>query len=159
MQGIDRGEDWVVLKGNHDRMFVRFLNDPMEPEPGLRADLSWLRPKLGGPDTLASYGVRNAADRPVAKVHADALAAVPQAHRDFLEDMMRRYEVPPLPESTSSGGGDRPAPMTLNQASQLLDVAFAHPISLIANALGPPPKEMLDRAEHSSAQGGLSLAV
>lgn len=84
MHGDARGEDWVVLKGNHDRMFARFLNDPNEPEPGLRADLGWLHPKLGGPDTLASYGVRKAADRPVPKVHADALAAVPKAHRDFL---------------------------------------------------------------------------
>lgn len=84
MQGIAGGQDWLVLKGNHDRMFWRFLRDPMEPEPGLRADLGWLHPKLGGPDTLMSYGVEKAADRPVARVHADARAAVPQAHLDFL---------------------------------------------------------------------------
>lgn len=84
IDGLDRGADWVVLKGNHDRMFSRFLSDPHAPEPGLRADLGWLHPKLGGPDTLASYGVAKAADRPTAKVHADALAAVPQAHRAFL---------------------------------------------------------------------------
>ncbi|MBA3909620.1 MAG: serine/threonine protein phosphatase [Rhodobacter sp.] len=84
MQGIADGQNWVVLKGNHDRMFTRFLRDPHEPEPGLRSELSWLHPRLGGPDTLASYGVANAGDRPVAKVHADATAAVPQAHLDFL---------------------------------------------------------------------------
>ena len=84
LQGINGGEDWVVLKGNHDRMFWRFLRNPAEPEPGLRADLGWLHPKLGGPDTLRSYGVLNAADRPVAKVHADARAAVPQEHLDFI---------------------------------------------------------------------------
>lgn len=83
--GIAEGQDWVVLKGNHDRMFTRFLRDPTEPEPGLRADLSWLHPRLGGVETLASYGVRSAGDRPVGKVHADAVAAVPRAHRDFLE--------------------------------------------------------------------------
>lgn len=84
MDGIAAGQDWVVLKGNHDRMFTRFLRDPFEPEPGLRADLGWLHPKLGGPATLTSYGVVNAADRPVAKVHAEALAAVPQSHVQFL---------------------------------------------------------------------------
>jgi serine/threonine protein phosphatase 1 len=84
MAGLARGEDWVVLKGNHDRMFWRFLRDPMEPEPGLRADLSWLHPRLGGGDTLRSYGVANAADRPVAAVHAEAQLAVPQAHLDFI---------------------------------------------------------------------------
>ncbi|WP_295070690.1 metallophosphoesterase family protein [Tabrizicola sp.] len=86
-QGQAAGEDWVVLKGNHDRMFTRFLNDPMEQEPGLRADLGWLHPKLGGPATLASYGVAKAADRPIPKVHADAVAAVPQAHRDYLSSL------------------------------------------------------------------------
>jgi serine/threonine protein phosphatase 1 len=84
MQGIANGQDWVVLKGNHDRMFWRFLRSPVELEPGLRADLGWLHPKLGGPDTLLSYGVEKAADRPIARVHADARAAVPQAHLDFL---------------------------------------------------------------------------
>ena len=87
MQGQARGQDWTVLKGNHDRMFARFLRDPFEPEPGLRADLGWLHPKLGGPSTLASYGVEKAADRPVARVHAEALDAVPQAHLDYLNGL------------------------------------------------------------------------
>jgi serine/threonine protein phosphatase 1 len=82
--GLDQGQDWVVLKGNHDRMFARFLSDPWEPEPGLRAELSWLHPRLGGADTLRSYGVANAGDRPVEKVHAEAVEAVPQAHLAFL---------------------------------------------------------------------------
>lgn len=84
LQGQARGEDWVVLKGNHDRMFTRFLNNPGEQEPGLRSEYSWLHPRLGGATTLASYGVSKAADRPIPKVHAEALAAVPQAHRDYL---------------------------------------------------------------------------
>lgn len=84
IDGLADGAEWVVLKGNHDRMFTRFIADPQEPEPGLRGDLSWLHPKLGGVDTLRSYGVANAGDRPVAKVHADAVAAVPRAHSEFL---------------------------------------------------------------------------
>jgi len=82
--GLAEGRDWVVLKGNHDRLFARFMADPYEPEPGLRAELSWLHPRIGGSDTLRSYGVLNAADRPIAPVHAEALAAVPQAHLGFL---------------------------------------------------------------------------
>lgn len=84
-QGTARGENWVTLKGNHDRMFSRFLRDPSEQEDGLRADLSWLHPRLGGAATLASYGVKNPADRPIAPVHAEAVAAVPPEHRIFLE--------------------------------------------------------------------------
>jgi len=82
--GQAAGQDWVVLRGNHDRMFARFLADPHQPEPGLRAELAWLHPKIGGADTLRSYGVANAADRPIDRVHAEALAAVPKAHLDFL---------------------------------------------------------------------------
>lgn len=85
MDGTARGENWVTLKGNHDRLFTRFLRDPHEPEPGLRPDLSWLHPRIGGAATLASYGVKNAMDRPLAPVHADAVTAVPQSHRDFLQ--------------------------------------------------------------------------
>lgn len=84
MAGIASGQDWVVLKGNHDRMFAGFVQDIAFHDPGLRVDLSWLHPKLGGAGTLASYGVANAADRPIPLVHAEALAAVPPEHLDFL---------------------------------------------------------------------------
>ncbi|MGL6208833.1 MAG: metallophosphoesterase [Paracoccaceae bacterium] len=84
-KGMEAGQDWVVLKGNHDRMFTLFLDDPKAQDPGLRADLSWLHPRLGGGATLDSYGVRNASDRPIAPVHAEAVDCVPAAHRRFLE--------------------------------------------------------------------------
>ena len=84
MQGQARGQDWVVLKGNHDRMFTRFLKDPGEPEPGLKSDYSWLHPRLGGAATLTSYAVPRAADRPISKVHADAQTLVPPTHLAYL---------------------------------------------------------------------------
>lgn len=83
--GIAAGENWVVLKGNHDRMFTGFLSDVKYHDEGLRADLSYLHYKIGGSATLASYGVKNAADRRMAPVHAEAVAAVPESHREFLE--------------------------------------------------------------------------
>lgn len=85
IDGMAAGQPWLVIKGNHDRMFTRFLRDPKEPEPGLKPGLSWLHPRLGGAATLRSYGVKNAADRPIAAVHADAAKAVPQAHIDFID--------------------------------------------------------------------------
>jgi serine/threonine protein phosphatase 1 len=93
--GMAAGRDWVVLKGNHDRMFMGFLGDAGYVEPGLREDLSWLHPRLGGGTTLASYGVRNAADRPLKPVHAEAVAQVPADHRAFLSGLptsLRRGE-------------------------------------------------------------------
>lgn len=85
MQGIARGEDWHVLKGNHDRLFTRFMRDPWWHDPDLRQPLNWLHYKVGGATTLHSYGVEGGADRPVEAVHREALQAVPQAHLDFLE--------------------------------------------------------------------------
>ena len=72
---------------------------------------------------------------------------IPQAHRDFVADIMRRYDVPPLPEGDTPrrGGGDA-APMSYDQAVPLMDVAFSHPIGLIVNALGSPPPDMVARA-------------
>jgi serine/threonine protein phosphatase 1 len=81
--------------GNHDRMFARFLRAPHEPEPGLRADLSWLHPRLGGAETLASWGVRAPADRPVAAVHADAAAAVTAAERAWIEGLPLHHRLGP----------------------------------------------------------------
>ncbi len=83
--GIAAGQPWVVIKGNHDRMFSGFLNDITYQDPKLWHELSWLHPRLGGAATLASYGVRHQADRPLAPVHAEAVAAVPATHRQFLE--------------------------------------------------------------------------
>jgi serine/threonine protein phosphatase 1 len=94
MAGQARGEDWVVLKGNHDRMFTGFLAAKDHHDPRLIATLSWLHPRLGGAATLASYGVANAADRPIAAVHAEALAAVPMAHRDWLEALPIIHHTP-----------------------------------------------------------------
>ncbi len=83
-QGVAEGRDWVVLKGNHDRMLTGFLDDMTWHDPGLRPDMAYLHPRIGGASTLASYGVPNAADRRLAPVHAEAVAAVPLDHRAFL---------------------------------------------------------------------------
>ena len=82
--GVAAGEDWVVLKGNHDRLFTRFLDDPAWHDPGLRPEMGYLHPKIGGGATLGSYGIRAAADRPLKPVHAEAVATVPARHRAFL---------------------------------------------------------------------------
>ncbi|MFN3723240.1 MAG: metallophosphoesterase [Paracoccaceae bacterium] len=83
-QGIADGQDWIVIKSNHDRMFVKFLEDPAAHDPGLRIGINWLHPNLGGGATLRSYGVPNASDRPLDKVHPEAVAAVPLIDVDFL---------------------------------------------------------------------------
>ena len=83
-EGQAERRNWITLKGNHDRMFQRFLENPAWHDPGLRSELTWLHPHLGGATTLASYGVANAGERPVAEGHAEAVGKVPAAHRLFL---------------------------------------------------------------------------
>lgn len=82
--GVQEGRNWVVLKGNHDFMFALFLDDIKGHDPGLRPDMSYLHPRIGGGSTLGSYGVRNAANRRIAPVHSEAVAAVPASHRAFI---------------------------------------------------------------------------
>ena len=89
--GEAAGQPWVVLKGNHDRMFSIFIDDPFGYDPCLRRDLTWIHPRLGGPSTLASYGVVNPGDRPLEKVHTEALALIPQEHVDWLRARPTSY--------------------------------------------------------------------
>ncbi len=120
----------------------------------LDIDLKWITEQVGnkpfGVDVIVPAKYEGKDEGGLSRRDIEAL--IPQAHRDFLEDMMRRYDVPPLPDKDRPAGdrdGDA-APMTANQAAPLLDVSFSYPISLIANALGPPPQDMVERAH---AQG------
>jgi len=68
-------------------------------------------------------------------------------HRAFVDDMLRRYDVPPMPDGDSQGehglGGMRVDPKSM---APLLDVLFAHKTRLVASALGPPPPHFIERA-------------
>lgn len=90
--GASEGRDWTFLMGNHDRMFSMFLHDPPLEDPHMLVELYWLHPRLGGDATLASYGVEVAGTRRVKDVHADARAAVPRAHVDFLNALAPSFE-------------------------------------------------------------------
>jgi len=86
-QGIDAGRDWTVLLGNHDRMFRRFLDEGSLHDGRILSGKGWLHPALGGPMTLASYGVDVSEDRPADQILAEARARVPQHHRSLLADL------------------------------------------------------------------------
>lgn len=90
--GQQQGKNWTFLKGNHDRMFEWFMQEPLRDDPYLMVELYWLHQRLGGDTTLASYGVDASGRRRKKDVHADALAAVPQSHLDFLADLELSYQ-------------------------------------------------------------------
>ena len=73
---------------------------------------------------------------------------IPDEHRKFVDDTLRKLGVPPLPAD-----GDPAREGVLgwlhSVARSHIDVALRHPIKLIANALGSPPKDVIDLAhEH-----------
>jgi NAD(P)H-dependent flavin oxidoreductase YrpB (nitropropane dioxygenase family) len=73
-------------------------------------------------------------------------ARLPAEHVAFVEDMMRRYDVPELPEGADKVGRLDMSPVSPLGYEPLLEVAFAHPIRLIASALGSPPPSLVARA-------------
>lgn len=75
----------TVLLGNHDKMFRCFLADPTDNDPILKPGITWLHPRLGGLETLSSYGVDPTGSE--ADIHAQALALVPTSHRAFLANL------------------------------------------------------------------------
>ncbi|SES05279.1 serine/threonine protein phosphatase 1 [Tranquillimonas rosea] len=87
LEGIGAGAPWIVLKGNHDRMFQGFLETPDFQDPRLRPELGWLDPRLGGTETLRSYGVEDADQRASREVWDEAQGAVPEAHLRFLQGL------------------------------------------------------------------------
>lgn len=90
------GCNWEMIKGNHDRYLERFLNDMTIHDPATRPDLFWFNPRLGGDKTMASYGVVAEEGMPVDLIHAAAVKAVPQEHRDFLAALPLMYRTDDL---------------------------------------------------------------
>ncbi|WP_428486934.1 NAD(P)H-dependent flavin oxidoreductase [Rhodopila sp.] len=77
---------------------------------------------------------------------ADLVARIPDTHRAFVHDLLRRHDVDPTQGAQAREDPNRPPPYQTETADRLMDVAFRHPIRLIANALGVPPSSMLERA-------------
>ena len=91
-----QGRNWVTLKGNHDRYLRRFLDYMLVHDPATRADLLWCNPRLGGDKTMASYGVDAEEGAPVDVIHQAALAAIPQAHREYLANLPLMHQTDEL---------------------------------------------------------------
>lgn len=87
MAGLGAGRPWHVIKGNHDRMFSRFVRSGEQHDARILSGLGWMNPRLGGPMTLESYGVRNSANMPLEDAFAAAAEAVPAEHLAFVEGL------------------------------------------------------------------------
>ena len=79
---------------------------------------------------------------------SDAPALIPAPNRDFVSDLLARHDIDTdcLSDEHLLRFTDFAMNMEDEQAIEGLEVAFSHPIRLIANALGPPPEYMIQRA-------------
>src|SRR3954453_11794408 len=116
---------------------VRF-NDPDD----LEGVLNWMDENTEG----KPYGVDIVmpAKIPPGGTSADINKLIPQAHREFVDKTLADLGVPPLPDE-----GERSAGVLgwlHSVARSHVEVALKHPIKLIANALGSPPKDVIDQA-------------
>jgi NAD(P)H-dependent flavin oxidoreductase YrpB (nitropropane dioxygenase family) len=75
---------------------------------------------------------------------------VPEEHKRFLEQLLAQYNVPPLPPDLPRVEGLLGWSDSMGRA--LVDIAMRYPIKLLANALGPPPADVIDRAHAAGVQ-------
>ncbi|GAA5037953.1 nitronate monooxygenase [Streptomyces siamensis] len=112
----------------------------------LARDLDWIEAHVGG----MPYGldVVMPAKKVEGVTEAEVEAMIPESHRQYVEDTLAKYGVPELAEGEASGW--RITGWMEQVARGQLDVAFDYPIKLLANALGSPPADVVERAHDRS---------
>jgi NAD(P)H-dependent flavin oxidoreductase YrpB (nitropropane dioxygenase family) len=123
--------------------------------PELDAQLTWIEERVGG----KPYGVDLLVPEKFAVGDPDDLIAslraqIPQAHLDFVADLLARYGIPAAPPPPARGTVQDEVAAALSPAgvAPLLDVAFGHRIALIASALGTPPPGLVQRAKDAGVK-------
>ncbi len=114
----------------------------------LDVDLTWIEEQTKG----RPYGVDLLLPQKYAGSDEGGLdrstleSLLPPPQREFIDDILARYGVPPQPEDDhrGRGGGLQIDPKGYEP---LLDVAFAHRIGLFASALGAPPAPVVERCK------------
>src|SRR5882672_6665192 len=106
-------------------------------------ELKWIDDHVDGKpyglDVLIPENISTAGEKDVTWKSLEARIS-PQ-HRDFTRNLLKKYGV----ELTTTNVADnQPQPFDAQRALQVLEVSFRHPIKLIANALGVPPKAMIE---------------
>ena len=124
-------------------------------EEDLETDLAWIQEQVGdrpfGVDLVvpARYEGVEQGGLDVEQAHS----LIPDEHRQFLDELLERYDVPPLPSDDSSPRDWGPAaPLSGRRAGRQLEIALAYQPALVANALGPPPPEMIEQSHAAGAR-------
>ncbi|MFN8017170.1 MAG: nitronate monooxygenase [Acidimicrobiales bacterium] len=119
----------------------------------LEIDLKWIEDEIG-PDR--PYGVdliipaKYAGDEGGGYTMADIANLIPPQYWEKVDEILARYEVPPLADDLGvvfGIKGDTPLPFSERASGPQLEIALAHRTAFVANALGPPPQHMIDRCK------------
>jgi len=114
----------------------------------LERELAWIDDHVGGRPYGADILVPEKFEGKGQRLDAAAVRAmIGQPQRDFVAALLEEHGIP-----SEERGSPRPSAfvsISEEAGEQLLDVAFRHPIKLIASALGTPPGYMIERARHA----------
>jgi NAD(P)H-dependent flavin oxidoreductase YrpB (nitropropane dioxygenase family) len=115
----------------------------------LEQELSWVDQQVKGRPYGADILIPATYEGKGQDIDVAALAAmIPPQHFEFIDKLLTEHGVEVAERQLPTS---MPA-ISDEVSTQLLDVAFAHPIKLIANALGVPPQFMIDRAKLEGVQ-------
>lgn len=121
----------------------------------LEIELKWIDEKVKGKPYGVDLLIPNKMEAKEGGVTAAELEArVPPEHRRYVEDLLKRHGIDTAglwEDRFTNAFGEN---MRGEGAERLLDVAFAHPIGLIVNALGVPPPAMFERARKKGVPVG-----
>ncbi|MDP7597251.1 MAG: nitronate monooxygenase [Pseudomonadales bacterium] len=110
----------------------------------LEMELNWIDEHIDG----KPYGVDLVAPTSMAVTDdndspEEILDMVPDQHRNFAAGILAQHQIDTADmyqDQTGTAGGF----LTEGRAANIIDVSFSHPIKLIANALGVPPRYMVE---------------
>ena len=125
----------------------------MSPEQ-LEQELKWIDDHIDGKPYGVDVLIPNKMVDQSEKFDADKLKGmIPQEYADFRADVLEKHNIEANELRTIDTAGSSFAANTKSDgAKALLDVAFNHPIKLIANALGVPPDWMLQMGKENDVK-------
>ena len=127
----------------------------------LEQDLKWIDEHIDGKPYGVDLLVPNKFEGKGSNMTSEDLRnMIPQEYRDFRADVLKDHDVDG--EILRGGGEAKNIELASDSrfgknlkedgAQKLLEVAFSYPIKLIANALGVPPKWMLDMGKENNVK-------
>ena len=125
----------------------------MSPEQ-LEKELKWIDDHIDGKPYGVDVLIPNKMVDQSEKFDAEKLKSmIPQEYADYRADILENHDIEASELRTIDTAGSSFAQNTkADGAKALLDVAFSHPIKLIANALGVPPDWMLEMGKENDVK-------